>query len=196
MQLVNGRYVDAESPEKEPAPELVAAGREPVRANRWLVVALLVAVAVAGALAGLRYLEHRQTPDERAVVELVDQNRRAWEAGDVVAVLKTMTPNGTWAEGSLTGRVTEGPYSGAELAGFVRQMDLMGFHTDRTGRAAVLAGAKDWTVVLPTRVSFTSGGTVTEQPGWMLVTVVDLHGTKLISSEFFWPTSTNTSATG
>ena len=95
MQLVNGRYVDEESPEKEPAPELVAAGREPVRVNRWLVVALVVAVAVAGALAGLRYLEHRQTPDERAVAAVVEQNRQAWDAGDGVAVLKTMTPNGT-----------------------------------------------------------------------------------------------------
>ena len=48
----------------------------------------------------------------------------------------------------------------------------------------------------PARVSFTSGGTVTEQPGWMLCTVIDVHGTKLISSEVFWPTSTNTSAAG
>lgn len=190
MQLVNGRYVDEENPEEEPTPELVAAGREPVRVNRWLVAALVVAVAVAGVLAGLMYREHRQTPDERAVAEVLTRSIAAWNAGDATAALKTMTPDGTWAAVVDPAEAAEtGPYSGAELASFVRELDAEGFQLTATGPLTILAGNRNWTVVRPTRVRFTQGNDTVQQDGWVLSTVVDDHGTKLISRMVWWPTS-------
>ncbi len=51
MRLVDGRYVDEDKPEQEPVPELAASGREPAHVNRWLVVALVVALALRGSWA-------------------------------------------------------------------------------------------------------------------------------------------------
>jgi hypothetical protein len=192
MQLVNGRYVDEKNPEEEPAPELVASGREPFRVNRWLVAALVVAVAVAGVFAGLMYLEHRQTPDERAVAEVLAKSIAAWDVGDATAVLKTMTPDGTWAGvEDLAASAGNGPYSGVDLAGFVREMDAKDFHLTATGPLTILAGERNWTVAQPARLRFTQGAVpvTVQSDGWMLSTVVDDHGTKLISRMVWWPTS-------
>ena len=195
MRLVDGRYVDEEKPEQERLPEFAASGREPAHVNRWLVVALVVAIAAVAVLAGLRYLEGRQTPDEQAVAAVVARNTAAWDRGDSTAVLQTMTAKGTWSgvEPDLMTGAGEGPYSGVDLAAFVRRMDGLDFRLTTTGPITILKGADGWTAIQPIRIGFrgtiSGAGTMIDAAGWYLLTVVDDQGTKLISRSVFWPSA-------
>jgi hypothetical protein len=192
MRLVDGRYVDEDKPEQEPVPELVASGREPPRVNRWLVVALVVAVAVAGTLGGLWYLDHRQTPEERAVTELVAAYEQAWNSGDTTALLSTMTSGGSFSVIPGIGQTSfiAGPFAGVELADFANQMHGMDFTVTTTGGLVIVSGNGGWTAVQPVRISYREreSDPLVEEAGWDLFTVVDDHGAKLILQAFWWPT--------
>ncbi|HEY5186798.1 MAG TPA: hypothetical protein VIM19_18275 [Actinomycetes bacterium] len=86
--------------------------------NRWLVIALVLALMALAGLSGHRYVEHRPTVQERAASQLVDDYYTALNHHNEAAVMTLMAPTGSHTgNGALGGDVL--PVSGWQLRTFL-----------------------------------------------------------------------------
>jgi hypothetical protein len=188
MQLVDGRWVDVNAKSAGP-PDVVVSGSEyrTVDPNRWLVIALVLALVALAGLGGSLYVEHRPTVQERAAGQLVEDYYAALNRHDEAAVMTLMAPTGSHTgNGALGGDVL--PVSGRQLRTFLHQLLGSGaFAAELTGPAVVTPGPHGTVVSVPNRLSarLPDGRTVSVT-GVSLLSLVTVDGRLRVDKHAWW----------
>ena len=189
MELINGRWVDENAAPAHP-PELMVAGSPEYRMvnpNRWLVIALVLALMALAALGASLYVGRQPTAQERAAVQLVEEYYAAWNTHNSATVMALMTRTGTHAgNGTLGGDFR--PVSELQLRRLLDGLFAAGdFSAELTGPPVVTIGTYASEVSVPNRLSASlSDGRTVSVTGVSLLRLVTVEGRLLVSQHAWW----------
>ncbi|HLL67478.1 MAG TPA: hypothetical protein VK453_17470 [Micromonosporaceae bacterium] len=176
------------SPGLEPGGDRAADGgdgRQRRRTSRPVFVALALACAALLALAGLRYVEHRQSPTEAAIARAVEAYTDAWNAHDRDAVMAAMSGGANFAASETLQHPLLTAYSGPELDRLLDAMFRAGVRLETTGQLSV-AGTDRSHASVTQRYQYGTRGLHVVEDGISLYTFAEVGRDLKITQHVWW----------